>query len=111
MKDNFKRCPVQPLPGAGILCQSCQRRIVIEPCRGRSTGKPICISLYKPIKRLIEGDLQDVYPILERSTPGGLPIPADLLKENDLDTEFQEVCNLYLSEFPCESSPTKPLSQ
>ncbi len=109
MKDKFKRCPVQPLPGAGILCQSCQRRIVIEPCRERSTGKPICIPLYKPIKQLVNRDWQEIYPILERTTPGGKPIQNDLLRENDLDTEFREACNLYLSEFSSESHiPNEP---
>ena len=107
--NKFKRCPIQPTPGNGILCESCQHRISIEPCQARLKEErkantiPICIPLYKPPRRLINGEWQDAYPILERSTPGGKPIENDLIQENYLDTEFQETCNLYLSEFPSES--------
>ena len=101
--NNFKRCPIQPLPGEGVLCQSCQRRIVIKPCPAQHKVIPVCIPLHKPIKQRINGKRQEIYPILERTSPSGKPIPSDLLQENYLDSEFQEICNLYLSEFTAES--------
>ena len=107
--NKFKRCPIQPTPGNGILCESCQHRIIPEPCQARlkedrkANTIPVCIPLYKPQRRLINGKWQDAYPILERTTPGGKPIENDLIQENCLDTEFQEVCNLYQSEFANES--------
>ena len=97
--NKFKRCPIQPLPGEGVLCQSCQRRLVKDPFTPYPTmPTTICIPLYKPIKQLIGGVWQEIYPILERTTPGGKPIPNERLKENYLDTEFQETCNLYIDE-------------
>lgn len=107
--NNFKRCPIQPLPGNGSLCESCQHRIVIEPCQARLKEEqkvntiPVCIPLYKPPRRRINGEWQDAYPLLERTTPAGKPLQNNLLQENYLDTEFQEICNLYLSEFPDET--------
>ena len=102
MENNFKRCPIQPIPGAGILCESCQRRIIPDPCRTRLKEdhkiNPVCIPLYKPQRRLVDGKWQDIYPIIERTTPDGKPITTDLLKENYLDTKFQETCNLYRNE-------------
>ena len=105
--NKFKRCPIQPTPGNGILCESCQHRIIPEPCQARLKEKrkanTICIPLHKPARQLVNGKWQNVYPILERTTHAGKPIPTDLIQENYLDTEFQETCNLYLSEFPSES--------
>ena len=103
--NKFKRCPIQPTPGNGILCESCQHRIIPEPCQARLKEErkantiPICIPLHKPPRRLINGKWQDAYPILKRSTPAGKPIKNELIKENYLGTEFQETCNLYRSEF------------
>ena len=92
--NDFKRCPIQPFPGEGILCQSCQRRIAIK-AQHLTAPTAICIPLHRPVK-LVDGN--EIYPILERTTPGGKPIPNDRLKENYLDTDFQEICNLYLDE-------------
>ena len=92
--NEFKRCPIQPFPGEGVLCQSCQRRIAIK-AQYLKEPTAICIPLHKPLK-LVNGD--EIYPILERTTPNGRPIQNNRLKENYLDAEFQETCNLYLDE-------------
>ena len=111
--DKFKRCPIQPTPSNGILCESCQHCISIEPCQARLKEErkantiPVCIPLYKPPRRLSNGKWQDIYPILERTTPGGKPIENELIKEKHLDTEFKEVCNLYLSIFTKPAMNTK----
>ena len=94
MENNFKRCPIQPFPGEGVLCQSCQRRIDINTQR-LTTPIAICIPLHRPLK-LVDGN--EIYPILERTTPGGKPIPNERLTENYLETDFQETCNLYIDE-------------
>ena len=96
--NEFKRCPVQPIPGQGVLCQSCQHCIIIEPCQTQHKEIPVCIPLYKPVKKLIVSVWQEIYPVLERTTPGGKPIKNHLLKENYLDIQFQECCNLYIDE-------------
>ena len=107
ISNKFKRCPIQPLPGDGVLCQSCQRRIDIKtqyltaPTNTAGfaviTEKngAICIPLHRPLK-LIDGN--KIYPILERTTPDGKPIPNERLTENYIDTDFQETCNLYIDE-------------